>query len=216
MELLNRLGDEASAAGMARFGITGNQALGIRMPVLRALARETGRNHALALRLWSTAVHEARLLAVLIADPRELTGALMDRWVGDFDSWDICDQACLSLFIKCPLAWEKAEEWTTRTGEFEKRAGFAMMAALAVHDKKAPDEKFIRFLPLIREYAADDRNFVKKAVSWALRQIGKRNRLLRDLAIQTARQIQAFDSRPARWIASDALRELNKPARPGK
>ena len=216
MELLNRLGDEASVAGMARFGITGSQALGIRMPVLRALARETGRDHALALGLWGTAVHEARLLAVLVADPRELTGDLMDRWVGDFDSWDICDQACLSLFVKSPLAYEKAEEWTTRPGEFEKRAGFAMMAALAVHDKKAPDEKFIRFLPLISEHAVDDRNFVKKAVNWALRQIGKRNRLLRDLAIQTARQLQVLDSRPARWIASDALRELTKPARPRK
>ncbi|HEY0895994.1 MAG TPA: DNA alkylation repair protein, partial [Sphingobacteriaceae bacterium] len=185
MELLRRLGDEASVAGMARFGITVNQALGIRVPVLRQLAKEIRRNHALALELWGTGVHEARLLAVLIADPRELTGDLMDRWVSDFNSWDICDQACLNLFIKSPLAYEKAKEWTARTGEFEKRAGFAMMAALAVHDKKAPDDRFISFLSLISEHATDDRNFVKKAVNWALRQIGKRNRLLRELAIQS-------------------------------
>ncbi len=216
MDLLQRLGDEASASGMARFGITGNEVLGIRMPVLRGLAREIGRNHTLAQQLWDTGVHEARLLAVLIGDPRELTESLMDLWVGDFDSWDICDQACINLFIKSSQAYEKAAEWTARAGEFEKRAGFAMMAALAVHDKRALDARFIGFLPLICEHAVDGRNFVKKAVSWALRQIGKRNGLLRELAIQSALRIRTLESRPARWIASEALRELNKPSRSGK
>lgn len=213
MERLNRLGDQASAAGMARFGINADRALGIRMPVIRALARETGRDQGLALRLWATGVHEARLLAILVAEPRLLTTDLMDRWVGEFDSWDVCDQACFGLFIKSPEVYEKAAEWTSRSGEYEKRAGFAMMAALAVHDKKAADDKFIRFLPVILIHATDDRNFVKKAVSWALRQIGKRNGLLRELAIQTALQIRALDSRAARWIAADALRELQKPGR---
>lgn len=213
MERLNRLADQASAAGMARFGINADRALGIRMPVIRALARETGRDQNLALGLWGTGVHEARLLAILVAEPRLLTTDLMDRWIADFNSWDVCDQACLNLFIRSPEAYEKAAEWTSRSGEYEKRAGFAMMAALAVHDKKAADDSFIRFLTLILTHAADDRNFVKKAVNWALRQIGKRNAVLRELAIQTALQIRALDSRAARWIAADALRELQKPGR---
>ena len=178
------------------------------MPKLRALAKDIGHNHALALDLWASGVHEARILAALIDEPDRVTGAQMERWVKRFDSWDVCDCCCGSLFIKTPFAYRKAIEWSRREEEYVKRAGFVLMASLAVHDKKAPDAVFARYLRLIKMGATDERNFVKKAVNWAMRQIGKRNLSLREAAIKAAREIQQLDSKAARWIAADALREL--------
>lgn len=196
---------------MARYGINPDNAYGVSIPTLRKLAKETGHHHALALQLWETGIHEARILASMVDDPREVTETQMDAWVEDFDSWDVCDQACANLFDKTPNAYHKAVEWSERSDEFVKRAGFALMATLAVHDKAAGDEQFEGFLPLILKHAADERNFVRKAVNWALRQIGKRSLALNRKAIQAAEEIARIDSKAARWIAADALRELRSP-----
>ena len=208
LERLRSLGDARNVEGMARYGIRVTKAFGVSAPNLRALAKEIGRDHALAGQLWRTGIHDARCLAALIEDPAKVTIAQMERWVRDFDSWAVCDCACGCLFDKTPYAWDKAIEWTEREEEYVKRAGFVLMATLAVHDKKTPDERFEAFLPLIAQHATDERNFVKKAVNWALRQIGKRSRRLNSLAVQTAERIRRIDSKSARWIASDALREL--------
>jgi 3-methyladenine DNA glycosylase AlkD len=208
MARLRALASEEDREGMARFGIATGEALGVRVPDLRRLAKEVGRDHALALDLWGTGVHEARLLATMVAEPREVTEDLMEAWLRDLDSWDLCDQACSNLFDRHPLAHDKAVEWAGRKPEFEKRAGFALMAVLAVHDKKAPDGAYEAFLPVIEREAWDDRNFVKKAVNWALRQIGKRNLALNALAVEAARRIEGQGTRSAKWIARDALREL--------
>ena len=205
---LKSLANPANVAGMARFGINPHNTLGVSVPTLRKLAREIGRDHALAQELWASGVHEARMLAALVDDPRQVTEEQMERWVADFDSWDVCDGCCGDLFDKTPFAYRKAVEWAGRDGEFVKRAGFALMAWLAVHDKRAPDEAFLEFLPAIKRESADARNFVKKAVNWALRQTGKRNAARNTAAIQTAQEIHDMGSRPGRWIASDALREL--------
>ena len=197
-----------NVAGMARFGIKTEKALGISIPPLRAIAKRTGKNHILAGELWSSGIHEARILACFIDSPKQVTPEQMERWASEFDSWDLCDQCCSNLFDKTPFAYQKAAEWSAREEEFVKRAGFVLMAALAVHDKKARDDKFIRFLPIIVRESDDERNFVKKAVNWALRQIGKRNKKLNVFAIDTAREIQERISPAARWIASDALKEL--------
>ena len=194
--------------GMARFGIRPAQALGISIPTLRKMAKEIGRNQALAVALWDSGIHEARILASMIAEPQLVSAELMEEWVNDFDSWDVCDQVCGNLFDKTPYAYQKATEWCQQEQEFVRRAGFVMMAELAVHDKLAPDEAFMQFFPLIKHYADDERNFVKKAVNWALRQIGKRNGHLRTLALQCASDIQGMDSKTARWVAKDALKEL--------
>jgi 3-methyladenine DNA glycosylase AlkD len=209
---LRALANPDNVAGMARFGINPENTLGISMPVLRALAREAGRDHELARQLWASGLHEARILAALVDAPRWVTAAQMEEWAGDLDSWDVCDQVCSNLFDRTPWAYEKAAEWSGRSEEFVKRAGFVLMAALAVHDKKAPDAAFEPFLAIIRREAADGRNFVKKALNWALRGIGKRNRRLNGLAIQTAQGIQQSDSKAARWVAADALRELTSAA----
>jgi 3-methyladenine DNA glycosylase AlkD len=193
---------------MARFGVDVPDAWGVSAPKLRALAKEVGKDHRLAEQLWQSGVHDAQLLATLVDDPARVTRRQMERWAKDFNSWALCDAACSCLFDKTPYAPDKAREWTGRQAEYVKRAGFVLMATLAVHDKKAPDERFEQFLPYLVEHASDQRNFVKKGVNWALRQIGKRNRRLNKLAIRTAKQIQKLDSRSARWIASDALREL--------
>jgi 3-methyladenine DNA glycosylase AlkD len=205
---LRSLGDPKAAAGAARFGIDVPDLWGVSAPDLRRLAKEIGCDHALAVRLWRSGVHDARGLAALIDDPAKVTPRQMESWAWDFNSWAVCDTACCCLFDKTPYAWDKAVEWAHRKPEYVKRAGFVLMAALAVHDKKAPDERFEAFLPLLVKHATDERNFVKKAVNWALRQIGKRNRRLNSLAIRTAEDIRRIDSRAARWIASDALREL--------
>lgn len=208
LDRLKSLGDPRNVEGMARYGIRATTAFGVRTPDLRALAEEFLKDHSLALQLWRTGVYDARILAVRIDDPVQVTVAQMERWAKDFDSWAVCDSACGYLFDKTPYAWDKAVEWADREAEYVKRAGFALMAALAVHDKKTPDERFEVFLPLIAQHASDDRNFVKKAVNWALRQIGKRSRYLNEAAVQTAREIRRIDSKAAHWIASDTLREL--------
>lgn len=202
---LKSLADPDAVAGMARFGINPENTYGISIPTLRSMAREIGRDHTLAKQLWSSGVHEARILASMIDDPNRVTAEQMETWVSDFNSWDVCDQCCSNLFDKTDLAYRKAAEWSAREEEFVKRAGFALMAALAVHDKKAADEQFLPFLPLIGRESVDNRNFVKKAVNWALRQIGKRNRNLNSEAIATAKHIRDIDSKAARWIASNAL-----------
>ena len=194
--------------GMARFGINPDNTYGVSVPNLRKMAREAGKDHALAQQLWDSGIHEARLIAGMIDLPELVTGEQMESWVKGFDSWDVCDQCCSNLFDKTESAHQKAAEWSKREEEFVRRAGFALMAALAVHDKKAADEDFLKFLPLIKEASTDDRNFVKKAVNWALRQIGKRNLNLNKMAIKTAEEIQQIDARSARWIAADAIREL--------
>lgn len=193
---------------MARFGINPHNTLGVSIPILRQLAKEIGTDHTLALDLWKSGIHEARILAAMTADPARTTDALMDRWVKDFDSWDVCDQVCMNLFEKSDSAYRKAIAWSKRDEEFVKRAGFALMACLAWHDKNATDTAFLKFIPAIKRGSTDNRNFVRKAVNWALRNIGKRNHVLNHAAIETARAIQQIDSKTARWIASDALREL--------
>jgi 3-methyladenine DNA glycosylase AlkD len=205
---LRSLRNEKNLAGMARFGIATDKAFGIKHPILKEIAREHRRDHALALELWESGYHEARLLATIIDDPKQVTAKQAEAWVKQISSWDICDGFTGSLIDKTPFAYEKAIEWAQREPEFVRRAGFAMMAWLPVHDKKAADSKFDDFFPLIVKYSTDERNFVKKAVNWALRQLGKRNRALNRKAIATARQIITLDSKSARWIAKDALKEL--------
>lgn len=208
---LRSLADPRHADGMVRAGISREGTLGIPMPPLRAIARRAGRDHRLAQRLWASGIHEARLLAAFVDDPAKVTEAQMERWARDFDSWDTCDVVCGHLFDKTPFAHAKAVEWSARDEEFVKRAGFALMAALSVHDKDSPDEAFRAFLPVIAREAGDGRKYVMKAVNWALRQIGKRNRALHACAVETALEIRAQGSRSARWIAADAIRELRGP-----
>ena len=210
-KLLRELRAKASpknAEGMARFGIKTESALGISVTELRRMAKPIGRNHALALELWDSGIHEARILAAIIDDPDQVSEGQMERWASDFDSWDVCDQACTALFDRTPYAHAKAIEWSRREEEFVKRAGFAIMAGLAVHDKAASDERFIVFIESIKTGSDDDRKYVKKAVNWALRQIGKRNERLNGIAIEAAAEISHRGSRSAKWVASDALREL--------
>ena len=206
---LQELANPANVAGMARFGINSENTLGVPIPVLRRVARETGRSHPVARELWASGIHEARILATLVEEPERVTPRQMDAWARQFDSWDVCDQACMNLFRYTPFAFEKAAEWARAKPEFVRRAGFALMAALAGKAKGAPDAQFEAFFPLIAEAAGDDRNFVKKAVNWALRGIGKRNPALREKAIAVAEEIRRQDSRAAKWIAGDALRELS-------
>jgi len=203
--------DEAAVAGMRRFGIVGKEVLGVSVPELRTLAKKAGRSHELALELWDTGIHEARIVAALVDKPEKVTSEQMDMWVREFDSWDVCDACCGNLFDRTPFAYAKALKWSKAKEEFVKRAGFSMMAELAVHDKSAGDAKFVRFFPAIEAGSTDDRNFVKKAVNWALRQIGKRNARLNRNAIAVAEDIRKSDSKSARWIAADALRELKSP-----
>ena len=195
--------------GMARFGISCEGTLGISIYDLRPMAKRIGKDHKLAGELWRTGIHEARLLAGFIDEPEKVTEKQMESWASDFDSWDVVDQVCSNLFDKTGYAYAKAVEWSTRKEEFVKRAGFVLMAALSVHDKEASDREFEKFFPIIRRESTDDRNFVKKAVNWALRQIGKRNLALNGKAIKVAKEISRIDSRSARWIAADALRELS-------
>ncbi len=208
LERLKALTNERNRIGMARFGITTDKAFGINIPILRNLAKEYKKEHELAIDLWKTEYHEARLLAIFIADPKKVDEALMEEWLCDFNSWDICDQAIMNVFDKHPMAFKKALEWSERENEFEKRAGFAMMASLAVHLKREPDKSFAPFFKVIEKHSDDPRNFVKKAVNWALRQIGKRNLILRQEAIDCANRILALDTTAGRWIAKDAIKEL--------
>ena len=205
---LKSLKNPENVAGMARFGINPNNTYGVSIPTLRKMAKESGKDHSLAQELWASRIHEARILAGFVDDPKLVTAEQMENWVKDFDSWDICDQVCSNLFDRTPFAHKKAIEWSNREEEFVKRAGFVLMAALSVHDKKAQDDEFLIFLPIIKREATDERNYVKKAANWALRQIGKRNSTLNKKAIETAKEVQKLGSKSARWIASDAIMEL--------
>jgi 3-methyladenine DNA glycosylase AlkD len=204
------LRDERNIAGMARFGIRPARPLGISVTTLRPLAKKLGRDHALSGELWASGWHEARILAAFVEEPGRVTRRLMDARAAQFDSWDICDQWCLSVFWRTPHAWAKVHQWAGRRAEFVKRAAFSLLAVLAVHDRTAPESAFVDALALVEREACDERNFVKKSVNWALRQIGKRDARLRRAAIATARRIAKQDTPAARWIAADALRELRR------
>jgi len=212
LKRLESLGNPKNVEGMANFGIVTRKSYGIPTPVLKQFAREVKKSadnrHALAQELWQTGIYDARAVAFWIDDPKQVTKKQMDAWAADFDNWATVDGTCCYLFCRTPFAYEKAHEWSGKKPEFVKRAAFAMMAYLAVHDKKADDKSFLEFLPVIERLAVDDRNLVKKAVNWALRQIGKRNLFLNAQAVETAKRIKAQNSKSARWIASDALREL--------
>lgn len=209
---LKSLARQDQLEGMARFGIAVERRLGVSVPDMRKVAREVGKDHQLALGLWKTGIAEARMVASMIDEPGKVTEQQMEDWVKGFNSWDICDQVCDNLFEKTLFEWKKIIEWSDREEEFVKRAAFTLIACLAWHDKKAQDYQFIELFPLITKAATDERNFVKKAVNWALRNIGKRNLNLNKAAINTARDIHKLDSKSARWVASDAIRELEKHA----
>jgi 3-methyladenine DNA glycosylase AlkD len=198
--------------GMARYGMATERRLGVSIPDLRKLAKTLGKNHSLALDLWRTDIAETKILAAMVDEVEKVDGRQMEDWVEGFDSWDVCDQVCMNLFEKTPLAWKKILDWSEREEEFVKRAAFALIACLAWHDKTAEDEKFIRLFPVIKCGATDERNYVKKAVNWALRNIGKRNLNLSKAATELAKQIQQMDSKAAQWIAADAIRELESVA----
>ncbi|HEB29505.1 MAG TPA: DNA alkylation repair protein [Spirochaetes bacterium] len=198
--------------GMARFGIVPENRLGLSVPDMRKLAKETGKDHELALGLWKTGILDARIVAAMIDEPDKVTETQMDDWVKDLNSWDVCDQVCMNLFEKTPFAWKKILDWSVREEEFVKRAAFALAACLAWHDKEAEDQKFIDLFPVIKNAASDERNFVKKAVNWALRNIGKRNPDLNRAAVKAAGELRLIDSKAARWIASNAVKELESDA----
>ena len=207
------LADNKAAKGMAKYGITGSKVYGVKIPVIRDMAKKAGkRNRELAAKLWKQGSREARILASMVDDHTRVTVEQMERWVSEFDSWEVCDQCIMNLFEKTSFAWEKAYAWSERDEEFVKRAGFVMMARLAVSDKKADDRLFEPFLPIIKREAHDGRNFVKKAVNWALRQIGKRSAFLHPKSLETAREILAIEAKSAKWTASDAIRELESDA----
>ncbi len=220
MDGLAAKASEESRAGMARYGINVESAFGVSVYELRRMAKVLGTDHELALALWDTGNHEARTLASMVDDPAAVTEEQMELWAAAFDSWDVCDQVTSNLFDKTPFAYDKVREWSSAEGEWVKRAAFATAAALAVQDRTAPDERFLAILALVQREAGDGRNFVKKAVNWALRNIGKRNAVLHAAAIDTAEAILAEAealaaadrrdpaARSARWVARDALREL--------
>ncbi|MCC7551470.1 MAG: DNA alkylation repair protein [Methanobacterium sp.] len=205
---LESLSSPEDVEGMARFGINPQKTFAVRIPELRRIAKSAGKDHKLATELWEAGYRETRILACMIEDPDLVTSKQMDRWAVEFDFWEICDQCCMKLFRRTPFAYQKIFEWSMRDEEFVKRAAFTLIAVLAVHDKKAPDEKFEQFFPMIIKESTDNRNYVKKAVNWALRHIGKRNINLNQKAIEIAEDIHKIDSKSAKWIAKDALREL--------
>jgi len=213
---LSSLGSVKNVEGMSHFGITTTKSFGVPTPVLKQFAREVKKQaevrHALAQELWETGIYDARAVAFLIDDPKQVTKKQMDAWAMDFDNWATVDGTCGYLFCLTPFAYEKAVEWAGKKPEFLKRAGFSLMAYLAVHDKKADDTELAAFLPLIEKHSDDDRNFVRKAVNWALRQIGKRNLELNKQALEAANRIKLQNTKPARWIAADAIRELTSQA----
>ncbi|MFH0897054.1 MAG: DNA alkylation repair protein [Candidatus Bathyarchaeota archaeon] len=214
-EVLTKLKGKAlpdQLKGMARYGMAVERRLGVSVPDLRRIAKESGKNHQLALELWKTGIAEAQIVAAMIDRPEELTEEQMENWVKALDSWDVCDQVCMNLFEKTPLAWKKILDWSEREEEFVKRTTYSLLACLAWHDKKAEDEIFIKLFPVMERGATDERNYVKKAVNWALRNIGKGNLNLNKAAIEVTRKIQQIDSKAARWIASDAIKELESEA----
>jgi len=212
LKFLKANSSEESRQGMARYGINVEKAFGTGIPLLRDIAKQHKKDHALALDLWKTGFHEARILATMIDDPAKVDEKQMEAWVKDFNSWDICDQCIMNLFEDIPLAWQKVFEWCKSKEVFVKRAGFVLIARFAVSDKKAQDDVFLPFFPLIFEHSYDNRPMVKKAVNWALRQIGKRNKTLNPKAIELGESILKKDSKAAKWIATDALKELRSEA----
>jgi 3-methyladenine DNA glycosylase AlkD len=208
---LKLLGSAEGRAGMARFGINIENAYGVSMAAARPLARKYKLQHDLAADLWASGIHEARILAALIDDPKLVTPKQMDAWVADFNSWDLCDQACMKLFAKTPYVAEKVAKWAKDKREFVRRAAFATIAGYAVDAKKSPDSEFLPFLAIVETHATDERNFVKKAVNWALRQIGKRSKALHAPALQLATKLAASENKTARWIGKDAAKELTDP-----
>jgi len=209
---LKSLSNPKAIIGMARYGITPDNTYGVSIPNLRKIAKEIGISHKLAQRLWTTNIRETKILASMIEELEMVTEEQMENWINEFNYWEICDQCCMNLFEKTRFAYKKAIEWSSKEKEFVKRAGFVLMARLAVSDKEADDSKFEKFFPIIKREANDDRNYVKKAVNWALRQMGKRNINLNSKAIDVAKEIEGMDSKSAKWIASDALRELTSRA----
>jgi 3-methyladenine DNA glycosylase AlkD len=208
---LERLGTKKNREGMARYGIVAKKVFGVSVAQLHQMAKRTGRDHALAAKLWATGWYEARMLAAFVDEPARVTPAQMDRWARGFDNWAICDTHCMHLFDRTPHAWKKVAAWARRDEEFVRRAGFALLASLAIHDKAAPDAPFRAGLTLVERYAGDDRNFVKKAVNWALRSVGRRNRALHTAAMQLSKRLAASEEASRRWIGKDALRELTGP-----
>jgi 3-methyladenine DNA glycosylase AlkD len=205
---LQSLANPANVAGMARFGISSNGTLGVPVTDIRKLARRAGRSHDLAIELWASGIHEARILATIVEEPDRLTRRQMDAWAREFDSWDVCDQACQNLFWRSPHAWDMARKWSRARAELVRRAAFSLLASLAMRGKDIPKANWDEALAMIEQAAADERNYVRKAVNWALRGIGARIPEMRDAAIATARRLKQAESRSARWIGSDALREL--------
>jgi len=210
---LERQGTKRNRDGMARYAIRSEKVFGVTVAALQQLARRLGRDHELATALWDTGWYEARMLASFVDEPARVTPAQMDRWCRDFDNWAICDTVCFHLFDRTPHAFRKVEQWSKRRGEFAKRAAFALLASLALHDKQAGNGPFVQCLPIIETAADDDRNFVKKAVNWALRALGRRNPELNAAAVEVARRLAASPRASARWVGKDALRELSRPAR---
>lgn len=209
---LKQLGEKESVKKMTKYGITPEKIFGVRIPLLRALAKEIGTNHTLAFKLWNRGYRETRILASMIADPQKFTEEQMETWVKDFNYWEICDQCCINLFEKTSYAYQKCFEYSNRNEEYVKRTAFVLMARLAISDKEADDGKFIPFLQVIKREATDNRKMVKKAVSWALRQIGKRSLLLNQHALKTAKEILQIKVKSAQWIAKDAIKELSSDA----
>ncbi len=203
--------NKRNVEGMVRYGINVEKAFGLNVPFMRAFAKKIGKDHKLALELWETGYHEARHIASMIDDPKLVSKSQMNKWVRDFNSWDICDGTCSNLFRKTPFTVEKILEWCEKKEEYIRRAGFSLLCYVAVHDKKRDDKDFLQFFPLIKKYSIDERNFVKKAVNWALRQIGKRSKFLNKEALKLAKEIQTLESKSAKWIANDAIRELTNP-----
>ena len=209
---LERRGTRRTVLGMARYGIEAERAFGVPMGTLLSLRKRLGKDHALSVALWESGWYEARLLAALVGDPKRVTRRQMNAWAAGFENWADCDTACFKLFDQTPFAWEKARQWAASPREFVKRAGFALMACLALHDKGAPDKTFLAFLPLVEKGARDERNFVKKAVSWALRAIGERSLALNAAALATAKRLAESGEAACRWVGKDALRQLASPA----
>ena len=208
---LERHGTRKNREGMARYGLVARHVFGVSVGDLQKYAKTLGRDHDLALGLWDTGWYEARLLAAFVDEPAKVTAGQMDRWARDFENWGDCDTVCLHLFDKTPLAWRKVPTWCGRKPEFQRRAGFALLAALALHDKASSDAPFRKSFTLIRKAATDDRNFVKKAVNWALRSIGNRSVAMYDAAVDLAEEFAASEDPTTRWIGKDALRDLKRP-----
>jgi len=211
MAWIRKTGSAKVRNGMARYGLPTANAVGIPVGVMRAEAKRIGPNHSLALDLWQTGNYEAQLMAAMLGEPDRLTAAQMDAWCRDFDNWGTVDTACFTLFDRSPLGWKMAPKWSKEKGEFQKRAGFVMMACLAAHDKNAKDAAFLKFFPIIEKGAEDDRNFVKKGVSWALRHLGHRSAGLHAAAVKTATRLSKSDDATKRWVGKDALRDLLRP-----